>query len=50
MRKVRPGGSGLRGCFVFRMTVDPKHLLFESNENDNSSHRRVRLPFTGAGC
>jgi hypothetical protein len=42
--------SGLRGCFVFAMTVDPKHLLFESNENDNSSHRRVRLPFTGAGC
>jgi Lysyl oxidase len=42
--------SGLRGCFVFQMTVDPKHLLFESNEHDNSSHRRVRLPFTGAGC
>jgi hypothetical protein len=42
--------SGLRGCFVFEMTVDPKHLLFESNENDNSSHRRVRLPFTGTGC
>jgi hypothetical protein len=42
--------SGLRGCFVFQMTVDPKHLLFESNEDNNSSHRRVRLPFTGAGC
>ena len=42
--------SGLRGCFVFGMTVDPKHLLFESNEKDNSSHRRVQLPFTGAGC
>jgi hypothetical protein len=42
--------SGLRGCFVFGMTVDPKHLLFESHEGDNSSHRRVRLPFTGAGC
>jgi hypothetical protein len=42
--------SGLRGCFVFGMTVDPERLLFESNENDNSSHRRVRLPFTGAGC
>jgi hypothetical protein len=42
--------SGLHGCFVFTMTVDPKHLLFESNEHDNSSHRRVRLPFTGAGC
>jgi hypothetical protein len=42
--------SGLRGCFDFTMTVDPKHHLFESNEHDNSSHRRVRLPFTGAGC
>ena len=42
--------SGLRGCFAFAMTVDPKHHLFESNEHDNSSHRRVRLPFTGAGC
>ncbi len=42
--------SGLRGCYVFQMTVDPKHHLFESNENDNSSHRRVQLPFTGASC
>ncbi|MBS1863312.1 MAG: hypothetical protein JSS68_16565 [Actinobacteria bacterium] len=42
--------SGLRGCFQFTMTVDPKRHLFESNENDNSSHRRVRLPYTGAGC
>ena len=33
------------------MTVDPEHLLFESNENDNSSRRLVRLPFTGnTGC
>jgi hypothetical protein len=43
--------SGLRGCFVFQMTVDPKHHLFESNENDNTSHRLVRLPFPGhPGC
>jgi hypothetical protein len=42
--------SGLRGCFDFTMTVDPKHHLFESNEHDNSSHRRVLLPFTGGGC
>jgi hypothetical protein len=43
--------SGLSGCFVFEMIVDPKHLLFESNENDNTSRRLVRLPFTGApGC
>jgi len=42
--------TGLRGCFVFEMTVDPKHLLFESNEHDNHSRRRVRLPYTGHGC
>lgn len=43
--------SGLRGCFLFTMTVDPKHLLFESNERDNSSRRRVRLPYPGKpGC
>jgi hypothetical protein len=33
------------------MTVDPEQLLFESNENDNSSQRLVHLPFTGnVGC
>lgn len=37
--------SGLRGCFAFTMTVDPKHLLFESNERDNSASRLVRLPY-----
>ena len=42
--------SGLRGCFAFTMTVDPKHHLFESNEHDNSSHRRIALPYTGASC
>jgi hypothetical protein len=42
--------SGLRGCFAFEMTVDPEDLLFESNEDDNSSRRLVRLPFTGRGC
>lgn len=42
--------SGLRGCFDFTMTVDPKHHLFESNEHDNSSHRRIELPYTGASC
>ena len=39
--------AGLRGCFAFVMTVDPKHLLFESNERDNISRRLVRLPFDG---
>jgi hypothetical protein len=41
--------TGLRGCFAFTMTVDPQHLLFESNENDNTSQRLVRLPFHGDG-
>lgn len=42
--------AGLRGCFAFQMTVDPKHLLYESNEDDNASSRRVRLPYRGHGC
>jgi hypothetical protein len=42
--------GGLHGCFDFTMAVDPQHHLFESNEHDNSSHRRIRLPFTGASC
>ena len=43
--------AGLRGCFAFTMTVDPQQLLFESNEDDNSSQRLVRLPFRGnRGC
>jgi hypothetical protein len=43
--------AGLHGCFAFEMTVDPKHLLAESDEGDNSSRRRVRLPYPGhPGC
>ncbi len=43
--------AGLRGCFVYRMTVDPKEVLFESNEKDNTSQVRVRLPYPGhTGC
>ncbi len=43
--------AGLRGCFAFVMTVDPENLLFESDEDDNSSRRLVRLPFRAdAGC
>ncbi|HEX3240172.1 MAG TPA: lysyl oxidase family protein [Solirubrobacterales bacterium] len=39
--------AGLSGCYSFEMTVDPEENLFESNEGDNSSQRRVLLPFTG---
>ncbi len=43
--------SGLRGCFAYTMTVDPKQLLFESNERDNSASRLIRLPYRGKpGC
>lgn len=43
--------AGLRGCFAYVMTVDPKRHLFESNENDNTSSVRVRLPYPGrTGC
>jgi hypothetical protein len=42
---------GLRGCFVYRMVVDPKEHLFESNEHDNTSQRLVHLPYEGEpGC
>jgi hypothetical protein len=43
--------AGLRGCFAYRMIVDPKNHLFESNENDNMSQRLVHLPYKGTpGC
>jgi hypothetical protein len=43
--------AGLRGCFAYRMIVDPKENLFESNENDNISQRLVHLPYKGEpGC
>jgi len=43
--------GGLRGCFAFRMIVDPQELFYESNERDNDSQRLVRLPYSGQpGC
>ncbi len=43
--------AGLRGCYAFTMAVDPQHLLFESNERDNTSRRLIRLPYPGEpGC
>ena len=45
------GVGGLSGCFAFTMTVDPQHLLYESNERDNTSRRFIRLPYPGhPGC
>jgi Lysyl oxidase len=42
---------GLRGCFAYRMIVDPKEHLFESNEDDNMSQALVHLPYPGhPGC
>jgi Lysyl oxidase len=37
--------SGLRGCFVFVMQVDPKNLLYEEHEGNNRSERIIRLPY-----
>jgi hypothetical protein len=43
--------KGLRGCFAFVMRVDPRNLLYESDERDNGSRRLVRLPFRAdTGC
>lgn len=43
--------AGLRGCFAYRMIVDPEENLFESDEDDNMSQRLVRLPYKGEpGC
>jgi hypothetical protein len=43
--------TGLRGCFDYVMEVDPKGLLFESNESDNTQGRLVHLPWRGdVGC
>lgn len=43
--------AGLRGCFAYRMIVDPQEHLFESNEGDNSSQVLVHLPYPGhTGC
>ena len=38
--------AGLRrGCYAFVMRVDPRNLLYESNERNNRSVRIVRLPY-----
>ena len=44
--------TGLRGCFAYVHIADPTNVIYESNEDDNSSSVVVRLPWRGsnAGC
>ena len=37
--------TGLRGCFDFVHTADPRNGIYESNERNNSAAVTVRLPF-----
>ena len=37
--------TGLRGCFAYRHTADPRNGVYESNERNNSASVTVRLPF-----
>lgn len=37
--------TGLRGCFSYRHTADPRNGIYESNERNNSASVTVRLPF-----
>jgi hypothetical protein len=37
--------TGLRGCFAYVQTADPRDGVYESNERNNSSSVTVRLPF-----
>jgi len=37
--------TGLRGCFAYRHTADPRNGIYESNERNNSATVTVRLPF-----
>jgi len=37
--------TGLRGCFAYRHTADPRNGIYESDESNNSAQVIVRLPF-----
>lgn len=37
--------TGLGGCFAVVQRVDPGHVIFEINEDNNVSSRIVRLPY-----
>ncbi|HYI35588.1 MAG TPA: lysyl oxidase family protein [Thermoleophilaceae bacterium] len=39
--------TGLRGCFAYVHTADPRNGIYESNERNNASTVVVRLPFRG---
>ncbi len=38
--------TGLRGCFDYVHTADPRNGIYESNERNNSATVTVRLPFS----
>jgi hypothetical protein len=37
--------TGLRGCFAYRHTADPRDGIYESNERNNTATVTLRLPF-----
>ena len=37
--------TGLRGCFAYRHTADPRNGIYELNERNNTASVTVRLPF-----
>ena len=37
--------TGLRGCFAYVHTADPKNGIYEANEDNNEAQVIVRLPF-----
>ena len=37
--------TGLRGCFAYRHTADPRNGIYESDEENNAAQVIVRLPF-----
>lgn len=41
--------TGLRGCFLYTLTADPKDELRELREDNNSGSAVVRLPWGGPG-
>jgi hypothetical protein len=42
--------TGLRGCFAYQHTADPRNALHESNEKNNRATVIVRLPFKQRGA